>query len=180
MPLTNTAIRNVKPKNKPFKLSDGGGLFLLVQPNGSKWWRYKYRYAGREKLLAIGAYPDVSLSDAREAHYQARKTLKAGNDPSEAKKEAKRLVAIKADNNFEAIAREWHEQHLHEWAPHYARDVINRLETHLFPKLRYRPIADIASTEILAVLRVIEKSGALDMAQRMMQTCAQVYRYSHG
>jgi integrase len=178
MPLTNTAIRNVKPKNKPFKLSDGGGLFLLVQPNGSKWWRYKYRYAGREKLLAIGAYPDVSLSDAREAHYQARKTLKAGNDPSEAKKEAKRLVAIKADNNFESIAREWHEQHLHEWAPHYARDVINRLETHLFPKLRYRPIADIASTEILAVLRVIEKSGALDMAQRMMQTCAQVYRYA--
>jgi integrase len=177
MSLTNTAIRNAKPKSKAFKLSDGGGLFLLIKPNGGKLWRYKYRFAGKEKLLALGSYPAVSLSDARELHYQARKTLTAGSDPSEARKEAKRQVAIKAVNNFEAIAREYHQQHLHEWSPHYARDVINRLETHLFPKLGNRPIADIAAIEVLDALRVIEKSGALDMAQRMMQTCGQVFRY---
>ena len=92
MPLTDVKVRNAKPEAKPYKLSDGGGLFLLVQPAGGKWWRYKYRFAGKEKLLALGSYPDVSLSDARERHSQARKALAAGNDPSEVKKEAKRLV----------------------------------------------------------------------------------------
>ncbi|MFL5241532.1 MAG: tyrosine-type recombinase/integrase [Gemmataceae bacterium] len=178
MSLTDATVRNAKPTAKPFKLSDGGGLFLLVQPSGGKWWRYKYRFAGKEKLLALGAYPDISLADARERHSQARKILAAGNDPSEVRKDAKRLMAIKAENNLEVIAREWHQQHIHEWATHYSRDVINRLETHIFPKLGPRPIADITATEILAVLRVIEKSGALDMAQRMMQTCGQLFRYA--
>src|ERR1700677_4117946 len=98
MPLTDTAIRKAKSKEKPFKISDSGGLYLLVQPSGSKWWRYKYRFAGKEKLLALGAYPDVSLVDARERHSQARKALAAGNDPGEVKKEAKRLTAFKGGN----------------------------------------------------------------------------------
>ena len=115
MPLTVTAIRNAKPKSKPYKLSDSGGLFLLVRPNGGKWWRYKYRFLGKEKLLALGSYPEIGLAEAREYHLQARKTLAAGRDPGEVKKEAKRQVAIKAENNFEAIAREYHGQHLHEW-----------------------------------------------------------------
>ncbi len=178
MSLTDAKVRNAKPTAKPFKLSDGRGLVLLVQPNGGKWWRYRYRFAGKEKMLALGLYPDISLADARERHAQARKMLAAGNDPGELRKEAKRTVAIKAENTVEAIAREWHGQHIHEWAAHYARDVINRLETHIFPKLGNRPIADINATEILSVLRVIEKSGALDMAQRMMQTCGQVFRYA--
>jgi integrase len=178
MPLTDTALRNAKPKATPYKLTDGDGMFLLVKPNGSKYWRMKYRYVGKEKLLALGIYPEVSLADARERRAQARKVLAAGNDPSEAKKEAKRLLAIKIENDMETIAREWYEHHLHEWKPHYARDVINRLETHIFPKLGSRPIADINSTELLSCLKVIEKSGALDMAQRMMQTCGQIYRYA--
>ena len=178
MSLTDIKARNAKPTAKPFKLADGDGMFLYVHPNGSKYWRLKYRFAGKEKLLALGVYPEVSLSDARERRVQARKVLAAGNDPGEVNKEAKRLILMKAENNLEAISREWHEQHIHEWAPHYARDVINRLETHIFPKLGARPIADINATEILSVLRVIEKSGALDMAQRMMQTCGQVYRYA--
>ncbi len=178
MPLTDVTVRTAKPKSKPYKLSDGGGLFLLVQPSGGKWWRYKYRFTGKEKLLALGGYPDVSLADVRERHSQARKALAAGNDPGEVKKEAKRLAVIKADNNFEAIAREWHEQHRHEWVAHYAGDVLNRLETHMFTKIGNRPIADINAIEILSVLRIIEKSGALDMAQRMMQTCGQVFRYA--
>ena len=178
MPLTDTAIRNAKPQSKPYKLADGDGMFLLINPNGSKYWRMKYRVAGREKLLALGVYPDVGLADAREYRLQARKSLAAGNDPSETKKEAKRLTVANAENNLEAIAREWHAHHLHEWAAHYARDVINRLETHIFPKLGNRPIADITTTDILSALKVIEKSGALDMAQRMMQTCGQVFRYA--
>jgi len=178
MPLTNTAIRSAKPQSKPFKLSDGGGLFLLVQPNGSKWWRYKYRFGGKEKLLALGSYPEVSLAEVRELHYKARKALAAGIDPGEKKKEAKQKLRSKVESDFETVAREYHEQHLHEWNPRYARDVINRLETHLFPKFGKKPIADITSLDVLDALRVIEKAGALDMAQRMMQTCAQVFRYA--
>jgi len=178
MSLTDTACKNAKTEAKPRKLADSGGLYLEVMPSGSKYWRMKYRFAGKEKRLAFGVYPEVSLAKAREKRDDARKVLAAGSDPSEIKKETKRQIAIKAENNMEAIAREWYEHHLHEWKPHYARDVINRLETHIFPKLGNRPIADINSTELLACLKVIEKSGALDMAQRMMQTCGQVYRYA--
>lgn len=178
MPLTDTACKNAKPEAKPRKLADGGGLYLEVAPSGSKYWRMKYRFAGKEKRLAFGVYPEVSLAKAREKREAARKILADGNDPGEVKKEAKRQIAVKAENNMEVIAREWYEHHLHEWKPHYARDVINRLETHIFPKLGSRPIADISSTELLSCLKVIEKSGALDMAQRMMQTCGQVYRYA--
>ncbi len=178
MPLTDTACKNAKPEAKARKLADGGGLYLEVAPSGSKYWRLKYRFAGKEKRLALGVYPETSLAEARERRVQARKVLAAGNDPSETKKEAKRLVAMKAENNLETLAREWYEHHLHEWAAHYARDVINRLETHIFPKLGNRPIADISATELLACLKVIEKSGALDMAQRMMQTCGQIFRYA--
>ena len=178
MPLTDAKVRNAKTTSKAFKLSDGDGMFLYVHPNGSKYWRLKYRFAGKEKLLALGVYPEVNLSDAREHRVQARKLLAAGNDPGEVKKESKRLVVMKAENNLEAIAREWHEQHIHEWVAHYASDVISRLETHVFPKLGNRPIADINAQELLSVLRVIENSGALDMAQRIMQTCGQVFRYA--
>lgn len=178
MPLTDVFVRNAKPKDKPQKFTDGDGMFLYLHPNGGKYWRLQYRFAGKQKILALGVYPEVSLADARERRMVARKILAAGNDPSEVKKEAKRQALIKAENSLEAIAREWHGQHLHEWAAHYARDVIHRLETHIFPKLGARPIADINATELLCTLRVIEKSGALDMAQRMMQTCGQVFRYA--
>lgn len=178
MPLTDATVRNAKPKDKPYKLSDSGGLFLVVRPTGAKWWRYKYRYARKEKLLALGSYPDVSLADARECHMQARKLLAAGKDPGEVKKEAKRLTILRSETTFAAIAREWHEKRRHEWLPHYASDVLKRLETHLIPKLGDRPIAAIDAPEVLSVLRVIEKAGALDMAQRMMQTCTQVFRYA--
>src|SRR4051812_843277 len=113
MRLTHIAIKNAKPQAKPYKLSDGGGLFLLVQPTGGKWWRYKYRFGGKEKTLAIGTYPDTSLADARERHILARKALAAGNDPGEVKKENKRQVLLKSETTFEAIAREWYQNNLH-------------------------------------------------------------------
>jgi integrase len=174
MPLTDTACKNAKPEIKPRKIADGGGMYLEVMPNGSKYWRLKYRFGGKEKRIALGVYPDVSLADARERRAQARKLLAAGNDPSEAKKEAKRLVVQKSENNFEAIAREWYEQNRHKWVAHYCRDVMNRLETHLGT----RPIVDLNAQEILSVLRIIEKAGALDMAQRVKQMCGQVFMYA--
>jgi integrase len=178
MSLTDVAIRNAKPKDKPFKLSDGGGLFLWVQPSGGKWWRYKYRFAGKEKLLAIGAYPDVSLAEARERHAAARKTLAVGNDPGEAKKEAKRQLLLNTENTFEAVAREWYDHRKHKWVTGYAASMMKRLERHVFPKLGSRSIAAITPPELLAVLRVIEQGDALDLARRMMQTCGQIFSYA--
>jgi integrase len=153
-------------------------MFLLVAPSGSKYWRLKYNFAGKEKLLALGVYPEVSLGDARERRAQARKTLAAGKDPSAVKKEAKRLALLNSENTFEAVAREWHEQQRHRWAKHYSVCVLNRLETHIFPKMGGRPIADVGAQELLSHLRVVEKSGALDLAHRIMQSCGQIFMYA--
>jgi hypothetical protein len=178
MPLTDSTIRQAKPKEKPYKLSDGGGLFLLVQPGGGKWWRYKYRYAGKEKMLALGTYPDISLADARGRHAQARRLLADGNDPGEIKREAKRQLVLNAESSFEAIAREWHEKRKPEWKLGSAKTVLNRLENDILPKLGNRPVAEITAPEVLSMLRHIEGRGALDMAKRAMQTCGQVFMYA--
>lgn len=178
MRLSDKAIRQAKPKSKPYKLADGGGLFLLIQPSGSKWWRYKYRFGGKEKLLALGSYPETALMEARKRHLEAREALGRGVDPGEVKRDAKRVAAVKAGNHFEAVAREWLGQNSHQWSPLYAVDVQRRLENHVFPRLGHRLLVEITTPEILDVLRVIEKSGALDMAHRMTQVCGQVYRYA--
>ena len=178
MPLTDTKLRNAKPTAKPYKMADGGGLFVLIHPSQGKYWRYKYRFAGKEKQLALGTYPDVSLADARERHAQARKVLASGNDPGETKKEAKRLVTLKHENNFEAIAREWYEQRKHKWTTTYSQTRMARLERHVFPRLGSRPIADITASELLSVIRVVEKDGALDMAQRLLQMAGQIFVYA--
>src|SRR5580692_8675209 len=120
MSLSDVKVRNAKPLTKPYKISDGEGLFLLVTLSGSKYWRLKYFFAGKEKLLALGVYPEVSLGDARERRAQARKVLKEGNDPGEVKREVKRLAALKNDNTFETLAREWFEQRKHGWVAGYS------------------------------------------------------------
>ncbi|MFN7186287.1 MAG: tyrosine-type recombinase/integrase [Alphaproteobacteria bacterium] len=178
MPLTQIAIKNAKAAKKPLKLFDGGGLYLLIQPSGGKWWRYKYRFAGKEKLLALGSYPDVSLAQARESHVEARKTLAEGNDPSEVKKEEKRLTIIKHENSFEVAAREWHSKRSRAWTPKYTASIMRRLEADIFPKLGNRPIAEITPPEILSVLRFIEARGAHDLAHRVQQICGQIFTYA--
>ncbi len=178
MALSDARIRNAKPRTKPYKISDGDGLFLLVTSSGSKYWRFKYRYADKEKLLSLGVYPEISLSDARERRAQARKVLAAGSDPSDARKEAKRLVVLKSENAFEVIAREWHENRRHKWVPKYAGDVIRRMEADVFPKLGSRPIDDISASELLTVLRNVESRGALDLTHRLLQSCGQVFAYA--
>jgi integrase len=176
--LSDASVRNAKPKTKSYKIADGEGLFLLVMPNGSKYWRLKYFFAGKEKLLALGVYPEVTLAEARDRRVQARKVLAAGNDPGQAKKQAKQLATAKAANTFEAIAREWYEQRKHEWSPKTTRMVLARLERHILPRLGHRPIAGINAPEVLGVLRVVEGSGALEMARRVMHICAQIFMYA--
>ncbi len=176
--LTQVAIRNAKPRAKQYKLADKGGLYLLIHPSGGMWWRYKYRFAGKEKLLALGAYPDVSLADARDRHEQARKSVAAGRDPGEAKKIAKQLTITRHENNFEAVAREWHTKRSHTWTQKYASSALRRLEADIFPKLGNRPIAEIAPPEMLTALRAIESRGAHDLAHRVQQVCGQIFTYA--
>jgi integrase len=175
--LSDAVVRNAKPKAKPYKVSDGEGLFLLVTPSGSKYWRLKYFFGGKEKLLALGVYPNVTLADARERRAKARKMIAAGNDPTEAKKDAKRLVVQRQQNTFEVVAREWHEHRLPKWTPAHARKILKRLETHIFNRIGTRPIADITAADLLAVLRKIEEHGA-EIAHRMLQVCGQVFTYA--
>jgi len=175
--LSDIAVRNAKPKVKPYKMSDGEGLFLLITPSGSKYWRLKYFFAAKEKLLALGVYPDVTLADARERRAQARKALAAGNDPGEVKKEAKRLLIDKHSHTFEVVAREWHENRLVKWTALYAKKTLKRMETHVFPKLGTRPIADISPHELLSIMRTIEEHSA-DLAHRQLQICGQIFSFA--
>lgn len=176
--LTDTAIRKAKPGEKPVKLSDEKGLFLLVTPAGGKLWRMKYRFTGKEKLLALGAYPDVSLAQARERRDDARKLLAVGIDPGENRKAQKAAKQERAANSFEVVAREWFSKHSPNWATGHAGKVIQRLEKDIFPWLGGRPIAEITPPELLSVLRRIEGRGALDTAHRALQNCGQVFRYA--
>lgn len=124
MPLTDTKIRNSKPKAAPYKIGDGEGMYLFVHPAGNKYWRLKYRFGGKEKVLALGVYPETSLAEAREKRLEARKALAGGNDPSLLKKEFKRLAVLNSENSFEAIAREWHENKSHGWTAKHAKNVL--------------------------------------------------------
>lgn len=178
MPLTDTAIRAAKPQTKPLKLSDGGGLFLLITPKGGKWWRYSYRYAGKQKTISLGTYPDISLKDARESHSEARKLLAKGTDPGEIRKAIKSAREGNAANSFEVVAREWFSRHKHSWADSHSEKIISRLENDVFPWLGSRPIAEITAPELLTVIRRAESRGALDTAHRVRQNCGQVFRYA--
>lgn len=177
MPLTDVKIRNAKPANKPYRLWDGGGLYLEVTPAGGKLWRFKYRYMGKEKLLALGKWDIVSLRDARATRDDWKRVLARGDDPGDVRKQAKRERAEQAANSFEAVAREWYCKQSHVWVPHHAKDVIRRLEANLFPDLGARPIAQITATELLSTLRKIEDRGAHDLAHRVHQVASQVFRY---
>ena len=175
--LSDAAVRNAKAKAKSYKMSDGDGLFLLVMPSGSKYWRLKYFFANKEKLLALGVYPEVTLTDARERRLQARKLLAAGKDPGETKKEAKRLIVEKHENTFEVVAREWHQNRQAKWTPLYAKKTLSRLEAHVFVRLGTRPIADITPQELLSAMRKVEERG-VDIAHRALQICGQVFTYA--
>lgn len=178
MPLSDSAIRSAKPGPKPRKLADGGGLFLLIHPNGGKWWRLKYRFDGKEKLLSMGVYPDVGLKEARERRDGARKLLASGVDPGQHRKAQKAARAARGANTFEAVAREWHGKQVGRWTDRHAQRTMDRLEKDLFPFLGAKPIASIKAPELLDVLRRKEASGAAYSAKRLRQIADQVFRYA--
>lgn len=177
MPLTNTAVSNAKPKEKGYKMTDEKGLFLFIHPSGGKYWRFKYRFAGKEKLLALGVYPEVSLAAARDKRTQARAVIDDGNDPAQMRKETKRQEILSTGNTFEGIAREWHKRQAATWSENYAGKVMDSLENDVFPKLGLRPLKNISAPELLDVLRVIEGRGAIETAHRVKQVCGQVFMY---
>lgn len=178
MPLTDTAIRSAKPTEKPQKLADEKGLFLLVHPNGSKYWRLKYRFDGKEKGLAFGVYPDVGLKDARAKRDEARRLLADGIDPGEHRKANKNARADAVGNSFESVAREWFTKLLPTWTPDHADKIIKRLERDVFPWIGGKPIADLNAPAVLTTIRRIEARGRLETAHRALQNCGQVFRYA--
>jgi len=153
MPLTDTTIRNTKPGEKPIKLFDAGGLFLIVAPAGGKWFRLRYRFNGKEKLLSLGTYPDVSLKDARERRDNARKQLANGIDPGEHRKAVKAEQLERAANSLEAVTREWAGKMAASRVPKYSATLLRRFERDVFPHIGSKPIADLKAVELLAVLR---------------------------
>lgn len=176
MPLTDTAVRRAKAKQKPYKMFDAGGLFLLVNPSGGKRWRFKYRFAGKEKLLSLGVYPEVPLKEARNRRDQERKKLSDKIDPAVNRLAAKAAWLGNQANSFEVVAREWIEKKSPTWSTSNASKTVRRLEVDAFPWLGGRPIADISPPDLLAVLRRTEARGAIDTAHRVLQTCSQIFR----
>ena len=178
MPLTDTAIRNSKPSDKPIKLFDGGGLFLLVTPAGGKWWRLKYRNGGKEKLFSLGTYPEIGLKDARERRELARKLIANGIDPSEERKSTKREAIIAGANTFEAVAREWIESRENLVAPGQHAKTLARMENDVLPWLGGRPISEIDAPEILVVLRRVDGRGARYTAHRVRSEVSRIFRFA--
>ncbi|MCD1125606.1 tyrosine-type recombinase/integrase [Jinshanibacter sp. LJY008] len=178
MKLTARQVDTAKPKDKSYKLSDGGGLYLEVSVNGSRYWRMKYRFAGKEKRLSFGVYPDISLANAREKREAAKKILAAGNDPGEVKKAEKLAQKQLTENTFEAIAREWHTSKADRWSIRYRDEIISTFESDIFPFIGKRPITEIKPMELLEALRRMEKRGALEKLRKVRQRCGEVFRYA--
>jgi integrase len=178
MPLTDTALRTAKPQAKPVKLSDGGGLFLLVTPAGGKWWRYSYRFESKQKTLSLGTYPDTGLKSAREEHDKARKLLAQGIDPGENRKAIKSAKTERTANSFETVAREWLALRSTKRTPAHAARILRRLEADVFPWLGDKPIADITPLDVLDVCKRVTSRGALDTAHRIKNYCGQAIRYA--
>ncbi len=178
MTLTVVEIKSAKPKEKPYKMADEKGLYLLVNPNGSKLWKFKYRFSGLEKKLSFGAFPEVSLAAAREARDEARRQLTNTIDPGILKNSIKRSKKMAEENSFEAVAREWHAKFTPKWSKNHGERILIRLEQNIFPWIGKSSINEVTAPEILSALRRIENSGAVETAHRVSQICGQVFRYA--
>lgn len=172
--LTDVQLRRAKAAERPYKLADGAGLHLLVTTAGNKLWRYRYTFGGKEKLLAIGAYPDLSLAEARAARDDAKASLRSGRDPSVVKRQRKVVVQAETAETFEALAREWHDLQRPGWAEHHAKDVMRTLERDVFPAIGAIPIRQLRAPDVLALLRVMEARGAKETARRNRQRISAV------
>lgn len=177
IPLSDMKVQKAKSKDKPVTLFDGGGLFLMVTPTGGKLWRFKYRFDGKEKKLAFGSYPEISLLDARKRRDEARSQIAHGIDPGAVRK-AQKQAKIEETETFEIIAREWQEKFKSKWQEEYADKIMRRMELNVFPLIGLRPIKNIKAPELLAVLRRVESRDALELAHRIRNLCDQIFRYA--
>ncbi|MDE1475499.1 tyrosine-type recombinase/integrase [Xenorhabdus bovienii] len=178
MKLTARQIETAKPQDKDFKLSDGGGMYLLIKVNGSKYWRLKYRIAGKEKLLAIGTFPLISLAEARKKRDEAKKLMAEGIDPNQDKKQKKLAAQGEINNTFENITREWYSKRVDRWSASYAEEMMETFEKDVFPYIGKRPIAEIKPMELMAVLSRINDRGATEKLRKVRQRCGEVWKYA--
>lgn len=178
MPLNDMQIRRAKPEAKAYTLGDGQGLSLLIEPNGSKSWRFRYRFAGKPKMISLGVYPTISLADARSRRDDARKLVAEGKNPSEVRKEQKIALQTESESALEKIATEWHQMKSAKWSAGYASDIMEAFQNDIFPYVGSRPVGEIKPLELLIVLRKIEKRGALEKMRKVRQRCSEVFRYA--
>jgi len=178
MKLTELNCKNAKPSEKARKMGDGKGLYLEIAPNGSKYWRMKYRHLGKEKRLAFGVYPEVGLKEARDKRDAARKLILENKDPSYIKKQEKNQLILESQNTFELIAREWYEHKKDEWTSDHANNILNRLEKDVFPSVGEMPIKDITPKMLLDMAKAIQERGANELAKRVIQMSVHIFRYA--
>ena len=178
MALTSLAVKQAQPAGKTKRLYDERGLYLEISPAGGKWWRLKYRFAGKEKRLSLGVYPDISLKEARAARDEARRLIAQGVDPSARRKEIRRQRVVDAENSFEVVAREWFQKQAPIWSDIHQKNVISKLEKNIFPYLGHNTVAAVSAPNLLRVLRKIEERGAIETAHRTLSICGQVFRYA--
>ena len=178
MPLSDTKLRSLRPTEKPQRVFDGDGLYIEVRPNGGKWWRFKYRYEGKEKLLSFGTYPEVPLSLARTRRADARQLVAAGIDPSVARKQAKDAKQKEALSTVEAVARAWLAHRAAGWTAGTLEAITGSLANHVFPTLGTRPVREVASRDIKQVVQAIDGQGAGETAGRVFQRLRSIYRYA--
>lgn len=177
MKLYDKDCKNAKPRESVYRIFDGKGLYLEVTPKGARHWRLKYHYLGKEKRISLGSYPAVGLADARQKSLEARKLLDMNIDPSAARKQERRKALREVENSFKAVALEWHENRTERWSKGYAQEIMERMETDLFPALGSMPIHTIETPDLLAALRRVEKRGALELARKARCICGEVFRY---
>lgn len=178
MPLNDLTCRNAKPRDKAYRLYDANGLYLNVMTTGTLVWRYKYHYQGKEKLLTIGKYPDISLSAARDKRDIAKTEIEKGNDPALEKQGEKRLAKYKAEQTFKLVATEWYEHYKDTWEERYAKHILSRLEANAFPIIGKIPVANLTAQDVLVALQKIEGRGRNDLAKRMLSLIGQILRYA--
>ncbi|MEJ1470939.1 MAG: tyrosine-type recombinase/integrase [Candidatus Sedimenticola sp. (ex Thyasira tokunagai)] len=178
MPLKDLQIKQLKPKEKPYKAADEKGLYLLINPIGSKLWRFKYRHGGKERVCSYGAYPEVSLSEARQNRDSDRKLIREGVDPMRAHKQQKAALKFMAENTFLALANEWHKKNLQRWNPKTAKEYRSLLDNDAIPFLGTLPVLEIKPFDVLEALRVMESRGALDRVRKLNRTIKAVFRYA--
>ncbi|MGP2869905.1 integrase arm-type DNA-binding domain-containing protein [Serratia marcescens] len=178
MKLNARQVDAAKPREKAYKLADGAGLYLEVVPSGSRYWRMKYRFNGKEKRMAFGVYPAVSLAQARALRDEAKKKLAEGIDPSFAKKEEKLVRDVQLNNTFQTVALEWHGTKVGRWSEGYASDILEAFNKDIFPYIGQQPVNDIKPLVLLNVLRRMENRGATEKAKKVRQRCSEVFRYA--